>query len=80
MKIAVIGTLSSHRSQLLIDKMIEDGHELVFVNDLEKDTTKEDLPSDYFWIDEYSEIEDTAWHAAPTTIKSKPYYRQKERY
>lgn len=74
MKIAVIGDMNP-RQQIVIDKMIADGHEIVYIG---KDYSFGGMDMDFCIVDEYSE--DMSWHAAPVKEVKKPYYRVKERY
>ena len=74
MKIAVVGDMNP-RQQLVIDKMIADGHEIVYIG---KGDPFGGVDMDFCIVDEYSE--DTSWHAIPVKEVKKPYYRVKERY
>lgn len=74
MKIAVVGDMNPTQ-QSVIDKMIADGHEIVYVG---KDGPHDGIDMDFCIVDEYSE--DTSWHAMPVKEVKKPYYRIKERY
>lgn len=74
MKIAVVGDMNPTQ-QLVIDKMIADGHEIVYIG---KDDPYGGVDMDFCVVDEYSE--DTSWHAMPIKEAKKPYYRVKERY
>lgn len=74
MKIAVIGDMNP-RQQLVIDKMIADGHEIVYIG---KDDSYAGTTPEVNVVDEYSE--DTSWHAMPVKEVKKPYYRIKEKY
>ena len=74
MKIAVVGDMNP-RQQSVIDKMIADGHEIVYIG---KDDSFTGVDMDFCIVDEYSE--DTSWHAMPAKEVKKPYYRIKERY
>jgi hypothetical protein len=74
MKIAVVGDMNPTQ-QLVIDKMIADGHEIVYIG---KDDPYGGIDMDFCIVDEYSE--DTSWHAMSVKEVKKPYYRIKERY
>lgn len=74
MKIAVVGDMNP-RQQLVIDKMIADGHEIVYI---EEDDSFTGMDMNFCIVDEYSE--DISWHAMPVKEVKKPYYRIKERY
>lgn len=74
MIIAVIGDMDP-RQQLVIDQIISDGHEVVYIG---KDDAYGGIAPDICIVDEYSE--DTSWHAMPVKEVKKPYYRVKERY
>lgn len=73
MKIAVIGDMNPTQ-QIVIDKMIADGHEIVYIG---KEAPSYGANMD-FCIVEYSE--DTSRHATPVKEVKKPYYRVKDRY
>ena len=75
MKIAVIGDMNP-RQQLVIDKILSDGHEIVYIGKDEPFDGKYNV--DFCIVDEYSE--DTSWHAMPVKEVKKPYWRCKERY
>lgn len=74
MKIAVVGDMNSAQ-QSVIDKMIADGHEIVYIG---KDDPYGGVDVDFCIVDEY--LEDTSWHAMPVKEVKKPYYRVKEKY
>lgn len=74
MKIAVVVDMKP-RQQSVIDKMIADGHEIVYIG---KDDSFGVMDRDFCIVDEYSE--DTSWHAMSVKEVKKPYYRVKERY
>lgn len=74
MKIAVVGDMNP-RQQSVIDKMIADGHEIVYIGE---DDSYGGIDMDFCIVDEYSE--DTSWYAMPVKEVKKPYYRIKERY
>lgn len=61
--------------QSVIDKMIADGHEIVYIG---RDAPYGGVDMDFCIVAEYSE--DTSWHAIPVKEVKKPYYRIKERY
>lgn len=71
MKIAVVGDMNPAQ-QLGIDKMVADGHEIVYIG---KDSPYGGIDLDICIVDEYSG--DTSWYSMPV---KKPYYRVKERY
>lgn len=90
MKIAVVGDMNSTQ-QSFIDKMIADGHEIVYVD---KDDPYGGIAPDIYIVDEYSK-EINAMFGSYEFPKSlvmqrpewkvkirpqKPYYRQKEKY
>jgi hypothetical protein len=74
MKIAVVGDMNPTQ-QLVIDKMIADGHEIVYIG---KDDSFCGVGMDFCIVDECSE--DTSGHAMAVKEVKKPYYRMKERY
>jgi len=78
MKIGVVGKMSA-RQQLVTQKIKENYPEAEFV-ELEKDPPQE--PSfDLVIFDEYSDFDSDSWKAMIVSPdKSKPYYRQKERW
>lgn len=84
MKIAVIGVMND-RQKLVIDKMIEDGHEVVYM----ASTETINPPPEYCFIDEYTEFDTTLFSTAGIVRElkieanfrpQKPYYRQKEKW
>lgn len=74
MKIAVVGDMSP-TPQSVIDKMIADGHEIVYIG---KDDPYGGVDMDFCIVDEYSE--DISWHTMLVKEVKKPYYRVKERW
>jgi hypothetical protein len=80
MKITVVGDMNPTQ-QFVIDKMIADGHEIVYIG---KDWMLASAPfdgvgMDFGIVDEYS---DYTFPTKETLVKEvkKPYYRVKERY
>ena len=74
MKIAVVGDMNPTQ-QSVIDKMIADGHEIVYIG---KDDAFGGQSIGFCIVDDYSE--DTSWHAMPVKEVKKPYYRIKEKW
>lgn len=72
MKIAVVGDMNP-RQQLVIDKMIADGHEIVYVG---KNDPNGGVSMDFCVVDEYTDYKSYT----PVKEIKKPYYRVKERY
>lgn len=72
MKIAVVGDMNP-RQQLVIDKMISDGHEIVYIS---KNDQFDGVGMDFGIVDEYSDYKSYT----PMKEVKKPYYRIKERY
>lgn len=94
MKIAVVGDMNPTQ-QSVIDKMIADGHEIVYIG--KDDPYGGGADMDFCIVDEYSEIVDSmisrfinstsfpvgVMQRPKWKIKirpQKPYYRQKEKY
>lgn len=84
MKIAVIGSMNA-KQQLVIDKMIEEGHEIVYMTNSETISP----PPDFYVIDESSEFDTTMFSTVGIVRElqwkvnirpPKPYYRQKEKW
>jgi hypothetical protein len=90
MKIAVVGDMNPTR-QTVIDKMIADGHEIVYIG---KGDPYGGVDMDFCIVDEYSNDLDSmfknpelatilsvqSYEWKPKTRPQKPYYRQKEKY
>ena len=89
MKIAVVGAMNP-RQQLVIDKMIADGHEIVYIG---KDASFGGIAPDLCIVDEYSEVLNSMFENIQFPVgaiqrsvwkvklrSQKPYYRQKEKY
>lgn len=91
MKIAVVGDMNPTQ-QSVIDKMIADGHEIVYIG---KDDDFGGYSMDFCIVDEYSDAVNSMFEGIqfPTvgaivqrpqwkvkTRQPKPYYRQKEKY
>jgi hypothetical protein len=75
MKIAVVGNMNP-RQQLVIDKMIDDGHEIVYIG---KNDPFDGVGMDLGIVDEYSDYAFPVKESPMKEVK-KPYYRVKERY
>lgn len=89
MKIAVVGDMNP-RQQSVIDKMIADGHEIVYIG---KDDSFTGMDMDFCIVDEYSEVLNSMFENIQFPVGTiqrsewkvklrpqKPYYRQKEKY
>ena len=93
MKIAVVGDMNS-RQQLVIDKMIADGHEIVYIG---KEGSYDGQSMDFCVVNELSTMDDPMIAKFISTLPfdvavmqrpkwkvklrpQKPYYRQKEKY
>lgn len=74
MKIAVVGGMNPAQ-QLLLDKMIANGHEIVYIGE---DDSFTGMDMDFCIVDECSGY--TSRHASYVKEVKKPYYRVKERY
>lgn len=92
MIIAVIGDMNP-RQQLVIDKILSDGHEVVYIGKDEPFDGKYNM--DFCIVDEYSDMVGSMFDGTPfptvgaivqrpewkTKLRpQKPYYRQKEKW
>lgn len=89
MKIAVVGDMNPTQ-QLVIDKMLADGHEIVYVG---RDDPYGGTAPDFCVVDEYSDVLNSMFENMQFPVgviqkskwkvklrPQKPYYRQKEKY